>query len=80
MDLMSHSIKSAQQEQHIRNDELNALCIKVKTKGFQLKENVPYDGDCLFSSVVMCLKRKCRLDAHSLRQALAEYFSSTEVC
>ncbi|XP_071527009.1 uncharacterized protein [Panulirus ornatus] len=75
MQSYGESVESAERDRRKREDHLWALLRSTREKGLVLHSLVPYDGDCLFHSVICLLPDSAR-DAASLRAALVQFFLS----
>ena len=67
----------AEAEGKQRASQLQLLLEKAEEKNLELHSAVPYDGDCLFNSVLKLLPDPSTLqclDSTSLRRTLVEYF------
>ncbi|KAG7172645.1 uncharacterized protein LOC121861581 [Homarus americanus] len=75
MDSVDESIESAESERKKREQHLAALLMKTKERELVLHSAVPYDGDCLFHSIMRLIPTSAP-EAGSLRAALVDYFVS----
>ena len=73
---MEESIETAENEQRLRDLQLDSLVQKAKSKSLELLANVPYNGDCLFSAVLSHIPTVAP-DSASLRRMLVAYFQGT---
>ncbi len=77
--IINVSEKTAAIERRIKQDELNQLRDAAEVQNLEIHSNVPYDGDCLFASVLKLLPGVA-WDTHALRQQLVDFFADKEVC
>ena len=71
------SVGSALADQTQRDTELQQLLESVTEKGLDLQCNVPYDGDCFFSSILK-ISPAAAPTAANLRANLVDFFRSDE--
>lgn len=69
------STESAEVERHNRVTQLQSLLTTARQSGFVLHSPVPYDGNCLFHSIVKLIPDSAP-DATSLRANLLQFFTS----
>ena len=72
---LERTLQSAIAEQRSRESRLKTFLQKAGEKNFELVRIVPYDGDCLFSSVLGSLSRQS--SSSELRRSLVDFYSTT---
>ncbi len=75
---MNESIITAERESQRRREELGILRNAATEKDFEILCNVPYDGDCLFSSVFKLLPFSAWSSAQ-LPKDLVTFFTNVQV-
>ena len=78
MDLLSESILIDEERTLERQSHIKLLCEKGSAHNLKLLTNVPYDGNCLFSSVLK-LMPGAAWDAEALRSDLCNFFRDAQV-
>ncbi len=69
------SLETASYEQNTREKEFNDLKDHVQAYGYNILCNVPYDGNCFFTSVCLLIGKK-ESEASHLRHQLIEFLKS----
>ncbi|XP_053649865.1 uncharacterized protein [Cherax quadricarinatus] len=75
METVRASITTAEKERLKREDHLKVLLSKTQARGLVLHSPVPYDGDCLFHSVLRLVPSSPPA-AGLLRDSLVRFFTS----
>ena len=71
---IDHTKESARAEEHNRKVRLHKFLSRAEEKNLNLITPVPYDGDCLFSSVISCTKQIGT--SNDLRRRLVQFYAT----